>query len=112
MCTNKMDIQKSFTQFCYEYLIILKEIHRLYEYPYAVIMFYYSISSQIVHYYIHNEVVNLKQPAIIFSHVLCMQSDYPPPPFFCLHHVLQWGERSNSNIKTEQTKIYLSLLLH
>lgn len=80
MCTNKMDILKSFTQFCYEYLIILKEIHRLYEFPYAVIMFYYSISSQIVHYYIHNEVVNLKQPAIIFLHVLCMQSDYPPPP--------------------------------
>lgn len=75
-----MDILKSFTQFCYEYLIILKEIHRLYEYPYAVIMFYYSISSQIVHYYIHNEVVNLKQPAIIFLYVLCMQSDYPPPP--------------------------------
>lgn len=79
MCTNKMDILKSFTQFCYEYLIILKEIHRLYEFPYAVIMFYYSISSQIVHYYIHNEVVNLKQPAIIFLHVLCMQSDYTPP---------------------------------
>lgn len=75
-----MDILKSFTQFCYEYLIILKEIHRLYEFPYAVIMFYYSISSQIVHYYIHNEVVNLKQPAIIFLHVLCMQSDYTPHP--------------------------------
>lgn len=83
MCTNEMDIHclilKSFTKFCYEYLIILKEIHRLYEFPYAVIMFYYSISSQIVHY-IHNDVVNLKQPAIIFLHVLCMQSDYPPPP--------------------------------
>lgn len=84
MCTNKMDILKSFTQFCYEYLIILKEIHRLYEFPYAVIMFYNSISSQIVHYYIHNEVVNLKQPAIIFLHVKYVCSLITPTPLLLL----------------------------